>query len=380
MLMGVELKIEDFIAIFQNFYQLTGRLPLSNELLVVPVGDAPPGEDRVNMKNLYEMFRYKKSHGLVSLPFLGVIQYYLEINDFSLIKMPLLNFISNLSYITLSDARDLSFDALADLTGKISFLLKKETIQNIRESEESHARNAYNINRGRLFQPKTEDPLDTFIDILDDPTVEHKKGMFPYVPPQVQTADEIETEVAAVDDDFTRTKAKYDQINDAATEQKKQNIITDLIDDIIDETNPYQNLGTEDIWIEDDMFDQKGEKDISDFSNEILKKINESDSFIDFSEPTETIIDDIFNDDDLTDNENDNKVTIEDVTDDENETLPSDVESITDAEEIIAIPAVIDWDPKNTAVSANTRPRRYSQYNTAVRTANKIKNKYRKKL
>lgn len=54
-------------------------------------------------------------------------------------------------------------------------MLKKETIQNIRESEESHARNAYNINKGRLFQPKTEDPLNTVIDVLDDPTVEHKK-------------------------------------------------------------------------------------------------------------------------------------------------------------------------------------------------------------
>ena len=47
---------EDFIAIVQNFTQLTGRLPLSNGLLVVPHGDAPPGEDSVNMKNLYEMF------------------------------------------------------------------------------------------------------------------------------------------------------------------------------------------------------------------------------------------------------------------------------------------------------------------------------------
>ena len=126
-------------------------------------------------------------------------------------------------------------------------MLKKETIQNIRESEESHARNACNINKGRLFQPKTEDPLNTFIDILDNPTVEHKKEMFPYVPPQVQTADEIKAEVAAVDDDFTRIKAEYDQINDAATKQKKQNIITYLIDDIIDETNPFQNLGNEDI-------------------------------------------------------------------------------------------------------------------------------------
>ena len=47
---------EHFIIIVQNFTQLTGCLPLSNGLLVVPDGDAPPGEDRVNMKNLYEMF------------------------------------------------------------------------------------------------------------------------------------------------------------------------------------------------------------------------------------------------------------------------------------------------------------------------------------
>ena len=42
--------------------------------------------------------------------------------------------------------------------------------------------------------PKIEDPLDTVIEILDDPDAEHKKEMYPYVPPQVQTVDEIETE------------------------------------------------------------------------------------------------------------------------------------------------------------------------------------------
>ena len=64
--------------IFQNFYQLNGRLPLSNGLLVIPDGDPPPSEDRVNMKSLYQMFRHTNSHGLVSLPFLGTLQYYLE--------------------------------------------------------------------------------------------------------------------------------------------------------------------------------------------------------------------------------------------------------------------------------------------------------------
>ena len=92
---------EDFMTIFQTFYQITGRLPLSNGLLIIPDGDATPGEDRVNMKNLYELFRHTNSHGLVSLPFLGLIQYYLEKSDHSLIKSTLTELYSNLSYITL---------------------------------------------------------------------------------------------------------------------------------------------------------------------------------------------------------------------------------------------------------------------------------------
>ena len=57
------------MTIFQTFYQLTGRLPLSNGLLVIPDGYSPPGKDRVNMKSLYEMFKHTNSHGLVLCPF-----------------------------------------------------------------------------------------------------------------------------------------------------------------------------------------------------------------------------------------------------------------------------------------------------------------------
>ena len=53
-------------------------MPLCNGLLVVPDGDAPPGENKLNMKQLYELFINTNSHGIVSLPFLGLIQYYLE--------------------------------------------------------------------------------------------------------------------------------------------------------------------------------------------------------------------------------------------------------------------------------------------------------------
>lgn len=34
--------------------------------------------------------------------------------------------------------------------------------------------------------------------------------MFPYVPPQVKTADEIENEIAAADKDFIQTKSELE--------------------------------------------------------------------------------------------------------------------------------------------------------------------------
>ena len=46
----------DLLAIFQSFYHNTGRFPLTNGFLIVPDSDAPNGEEKINMKNLYEMF------------------------------------------------------------------------------------------------------------------------------------------------------------------------------------------------------------------------------------------------------------------------------------------------------------------------------------
>ena len=132
---------EDFMTIFQTFYQFTGRIPLSNGLLVIPDGDPPPGEDRVNMKNLYEMFRHTNSHGLVFLPFLGLIQYYLEKNDHSLTKNALTELYSSLAYITLNGARDFRFEAVSDLVVELSFLLKQATLKNIKETEKTHIQN-----------------------------------------------------------------------------------------------------------------------------------------------------------------------------------------------------------------------------------------------
>ena len=64
------LEIEnsfELLSIFQLFYYLNGRLPLANGLLVVPDGEVPDGKEKMNLENLYEMFKGKNSHGLVSL-------------------------------------------------------------------------------------------------------------------------------------------------------------------------------------------------------------------------------------------------------------------------------------------------------------------------
>ena len=201
---------------------------------------------------------------------------------------------NKLSYIALSSARDFDFTVLSDLTAKISYLLKSITSSNLYEREQSNIKNAYNINKGGPFVPKTEDPLEKVIDILDYENEEHKKMTHPYVPPQVQTADETETETRQVDNEFAKLKADYNQINDAVTEQKKQEKITALVDDVIAEDNPFQNLGTEDIWIDDDIFDNQYNQDIVNVSEDMLKGIEEHDPYLDFNVPTETIIDDLF--------------------------------------------------------------------------------------
>ena len=45
------------------------------------------------------------------------------------------------------------------------------------------------------------------------------------------------------DHKFAALKADYDQINDTTTAEK-QNEITDLVNYIIDESNPFQDTGT----------------------------------------------------------------------------------------------------------------------------------------
>ena len=67
----------------------------------------------------------------------------------------------------------------------------------------------------------------------------------------------IEIETKEENEEFDYIFSKYKKIDNASTEQKKQNNIIDLIDVVLDESNPFNTMKTEteDIFIDDDMFD-----------------------------------------------------------------------------------------------------------------------------
>ena len=182
--------------------------------------------------------------------------------------------------------------------------------------------------------------------------------MDPYVPPQVEPADVIEIKTKQDDDEFAALKADYDQINDATTKQKKQNEITDLVDYIIDESNPFQEIGTEEIWTEDNIFDNKDNKDIADVSN-ILKGIKENYPYLDFNIPAKAVIDDLFQ---LSDNE------YEDTNTDHPNLIIAEL--VVPEEDIII--------PNTNNVSLDAGPKQSKKYittqlNSAKLAANKIK-------
>ena len=181
--------------------------------------------------------------------------------------------------------------------------------------------------------------------------------MDPHVPPQVEPAHVIEIKTKQDDDEFAALKADYDQINDATTKQKKQNEITDLVDYIIDESNPFQEIGTEEIWTEENIFDNKDNKDIVEVSN-ILKGIKENYPYLDFNIPAKAVIDDLFQ---LSDNE------YEDTNTDHPNLIIAEL--VVPEEDIII--------PNTNNVSLDTGPKQSKKYittqlNSAKLAANKI--------
>ena len=333
--------------LFQDFYTATGRLPTFNGLLVVPDGDAQPRENKVNMKQLYDLFKNTDSHGLVSLPFLGLLLIFFESSqDLKFIKDATTELYKNLSYMSLSGARKFEFDAVSNFTAHLSFIFKGNTIENKKMREIEEEMLAKKINNGRIFESNVNDPLEDVIEIIDEPESEHKKTTFPYVEPTVQLPHEIEDSQKRIDDYFTDLLSKSNKVNEFATEQKKQKGVEDVIESIIKVPIPNN-----DYWWEDSKTDIQPRidatkiivDDIKQTTNNALKDIDIqaiSDNILRNLRPfdkrnTLQLIDEDFisvdsrtqqelDDDDYfsleSDNENPDVFTIEDVSDNEIDT------------------------------------------------------------
>ena len=239
-----------FMNILQDFYAATGRLPTFNELLVVTDGDALPSE-KINIKHLYDLIKNTKSHGVVSVPFLGLLfHYFHDEHKLELVKQATTELYKNLSCTTLSGAKPLDFQAISDLIDELSFSIKSFTVQKKRQKEIEMKKIAKTINDGHIFNPVINDPLDNVIEIMDQPNPEHKKRTFPYVEPTVQLPDETEKTQKAIDDDYADLLNKIYGVNDVISAQKEQEKTEQVIEDVL-EPSPFE---TQDFWWEGEVF------------------------------------------------------------------------------------------------------------------------------
>ena len=260
------------------FYYLNGRLPFTNGLIIVPDGEVPEGMEKINLKNLYSMFKNTKSHGVVSLHFLWSLGIFFRLQP-SITKYTLIEFYQNLPYETLSGTRTTNLK-VSHLIGELSFSIKQSAIANIKRKEKEDEKSIQEIEKTHNFietpDEFTEELIDNYLKTLN---------LHPYVELTVQDAETIEKVTEKENDKLLDLYKKVNEVNDAATQRKKDNEIVDLVDDIKDEDNPFNNIfktDPEGIFIDDNLFgdfDQNDKKDIKMVSDDILqdKNLNQND-------------------------------------------------------------------------------------------------------
>ena len=197
------------------------------------------------------MFKDTNSYGLVSLQFLCALGIFLGV-DKSIPKIAITELYINLSDETLSGARDLDFQAISELVLEVNFQIKCSTLLNRRRKEENNESNLQ-IKEERDFFERSDQFEEELVEDLFKP-LEHKEIEHPYVELQVQDAETIEIETKKEDNEFFDLKQKFNAVDNTATEQIKQNDLIDLVHDMLDENNPFNNkVKAEDIYIETNL-------------------------------------------------------------------------------------------------------------------------------
>ena len=125
----------ELLSVFEMFYRLNGRFPLTNGLLIVPYGEVPEGDNKIILNQLYEMFKDTNSHGLVYPQFLCALGIFFGA-DKSTSKTAITELYKNLSYERLSSARDLDFQGDSNVISEVRFQIKPSTLLNIKRKDQ----------------------------------------------------------------------------------------------------------------------------------------------------------------------------------------------------------------------------------------------------
>ena len=132
-----------------------------------------------------------------------------------------------------------------------------------------------------FFQPSNTFDQELVDDLFKN--LKHKKIEHPYIEPQVQ-----DIEIQVQNDNFSDLEQLFNELDNAAAERKKQNDIFGLIDYILDENNVFNDeLKTEGIYIEGNLFDDTDQRDIKKISEDKVSEINPPDILLIVNLPDE---------------------------------------------------------------------------------------------
>ena len=111
-----------------------------------------------------------------------------------------------------------------------------------------------------------------------------------------------------------------------------------MIKDILNESNSFRDVNTEDIWIEDNLFDGNERQNVKNVSTEIIDTVNPINDIISFDDgvPTANDTEVIPSDQDIP-IQIDNDFPIETITTEDNIHIPSDDRIVIDAPKKVKI-------------------------------------------
>ena len=143
----------------------------------------------------------------------------------------------------------------------LSFKIKRSTLSNRERQRKEDQKSSEKIIKDTSF---VELPDQFEKELVEDlfKSLEHKRVEQTYIEPQVQDAETIEIETKNKDEEFSELKQLLNEITNTTTEEKQQNETIELSDNVLNENNPFINIKTDDIYIEDDLFDNKNTTDL----------------------------------------------------------------------------------------------------------------------